>query len=124
MEEEYVPYQEHDVDSGFDRVHYDLRFSAMENRFDEFCGRLDCIDGALRTFENAYNEDMYNLDTLLQSMWIAQEVQLDYFSGQPFVDPRASIAKLEAQRERQREGELAARQTRRIPFSFFCRLGH
>lgn len=50
----------------------------MENRVDEFGGRLDQMDGTLRTFEDAYEWDMYNLDTRLQSMWIAQEAPLDH----------------------------------------------
>ena len=62
----------------------------MEIKFGEMDGLLDCLDDNLQTFQDSYDGDMYNLETRLQSMWIAQQAQIDYYSGQPYVDPRAA----------------------------------
>ena len=50
---------------------------------------------------------MYNLDTRLHSLWIAQQAHMDYYSRQPYADPRANISEIEAQKERERARERA-----------------
>ena len=62
----------------------------MEIKFGEMDGQHDCLDDNLQTSQNSYDGDMYNLDTRLQSMWIAQQAQIDYYFGQSYVDPRAA----------------------------------
>jgi hypothetical protein len=117
-EEEYVPSEE--------QVYRDAS-PGVEQRPQwvvELEGRIDRTDGNLLTFMDAYDGDMYNLDTRLQSTWIAQQADIDSRSGQPYVDPRPSMAELETQGERDRAAELEARRSRRSSFSFFRRRGH
>ena len=45
----------------------------MMTRFEDMGSYLDRLDENLQTFQVSYDRDMYNLDTCLQSMWVAQQ---------------------------------------------------
>lgn len=87
----------------------------MLDRFSYMEGHVNRMDDQLQTLQEAcsyqWNElhesndsDMYDINTRLSSLMMAQGAQTAHFAGSPFQDPRGHIAELEAQREREREG--------------------
>jgi hypothetical protein len=64
---------------------------------------------------------MYDINTRLSQVMLAQEAQLAHSAGNPFHDPRADIAEMEAQREREKEAAMEAKRSRRNSFSWFRR---
>ena len=104
----------------------------MLDRIHNVEGRVDRIDDQLQTLHetctyqwnslhDSYDSDMYDINTRLSQVMLAQESQLAHSAGNPFHDPRADIADLEAQRESEKEAAMEAKRSRRKSFSWFKR---
>lgn len=96
-------------------------------------GRVDRIDDQLHTLHetctyqgkelhDSYESDMYDINTRLSAVMMAQEAQLDHSAGNPFHDPRAQMAELAAEREREKEAAMEAKRSRRKSFFWFRRV--
>ena len=72
----------------------------MLGRFEYMVGPIDRIDANLQTLQetyiyqwnelhDSYDSDMYDINTRMSSLMMAQGAQTAYFAGTPFQDPRA-----------------------------------
>ena len=79
----------------------------MLSYFNYIDGRIDRTDDNLQTLQetcsyewnelyDSYDTDMYDINTRLSSLMMAQGAQTAHFAGTPFQDLIAQIAELEA----------------------------